>query len=466
MPFDMRRNYSADLLRIFAFVLVFLFHSRREVFQFGYLGVEIFIFLSGFLMGSLKYKSGLELLKRRYVNLMMPFVLVSIVMLLFMQVFTFPNVTKIASSQILLTPFGLGHIFVSDQVGYFGSEAVLVPTLHLWSLSQEVAFYLIASILINRKIFEKILIILVAALILFATDILLGDYYFNILSRFIFFTTGFLFAGRQVTQLKFYTFVILSMAALLSFGIITLKQVILLIILLALCQYTLINDKLYFLPQFLKNILEKVSKRIYVYYLIHYFFYTLCATVLLNSYFNNFEIIIILIATVIFGEIIFQGAKSTTLPCTSKSLIIGVILVCAVNLYDGQKWRIKNYEKLEAVENNGVAVLKKVTELGVASGPCVKTFIGDSHARHLYFLYHRAGVPVKFYKASLEKMDDLLLKIKKLCDPNIAFRWSTEDGVLLEDLNYSLRSMSKPYKLWEEFPSFHIDPRKCFISNN
>lgn len=45
-----RYFYRLDLLRALAIILVLLFHLKVPGFEFGYLGVDIFFVLSGFLM--------------------------------------------------------------------------------------------------------------------------------------------------------------------------------------------------------------------------------------------------------------------------------------------------------------------------------------------------------------------------------------------------------------------------------
>ena len=57
-----------DGIRFFAVLLVILFHFNKELFPYGYLGVDIFFVISGFVITKLIY-SELEVKKFNLINL-------------------------------------------------------------------------------------------------------------------------------------------------------------------------------------------------------------------------------------------------------------------------------------------------------------------------------------------------------------------------------------------------------------
>ena len=466
MSITLSRNNSADILRIFAFLLVFFFHSRREWASYGYLGVELFIFLSGFLLGSLNYEQPKIFLLRRLQTLLPPFLLFCFISFVFVQFFSFPHITKVSSIQALLSPLGLGHWYIANNVGYFGTEGVLIPTLHLWSLSQEVTFYLIASLLINKNYFKKIAIIIFFLMLYLLIDNLTVDKYFDALSRFVFFSYGYCLTNNENN--KSYTEVIFFLIVIATYfiGVFTESQLLLMLIFTVLSRCVLLPDPLKIIPIKFTTFLQCCSKRVYVYYLFHYLGFSACATILKNSYFSNIEIVIVFLFTIIIGEVVFRLSKLRIQKHITFSLIICILSVLFVNSYNGQLWRLRDHSKFEYVKNNGVAVLDKVKSLGKNSSNCDKTFIGDSHARHLYYLYKNAGFEVNYKKATLEDMNYLLSQVKNRCKPNLAFRWSTENDYLIEDLIQKLKLKHQFFYIWEEFPSFNFDPRKCLISQN
>lgn len=147
---------DVDGLRAIAVLLVVAHHVRAPLLPGGFIGVDIFFVISGFLIinqivtGIAKGRFSFgEFWARRALRILPPYLLVIIV-------------SAIVASFILATDeefqdFGnqvfysalmvVNHLFLMEQ-GYFDADAKLKPLLHLWSLAVEEQFYLVAPILL------------------------------------------------------------------------------------------------------------------------------------------------------------------------------------------------------------------------------------------------------------------------------------------------------------------------------
>jgi len=179
-----KTNYRADIdgLRAFAIIPVLLFHAGFSLFPGGYIGVDIFFVISGFLISSILIKeinkntfSFSNFYKRRIRRLAPPlFVMYICVIIAFSSIyptFLFDDLIYSITTSMLF----VSNIFFWKQGGYFANELELQPLLHTWSLSVEEQFYvffpfflLLMSKFINstaKKIALLILVILTSLLL-------------------------------------------------------------------------------------------------------------------------------------------------------------------------------------------------------------------------------------------------------------------------------------------------------------
>lgn len=142
-------NPSIDGLRGIAVLLVVIFHIWHEIFSFGYVGVDIFFVLSGFLITQIIYQKisrnafSLKEFYRNRIRRIFPSVLVTLLAVfgvgyLFMFNDELINLGKhIKSSALFYENFRL-----IGEVGYWDKDASLKPLLHFWSLAIEEQFYI------------------------------------------------------------------------------------------------------------------------------------------------------------------------------------------------------------------------------------------------------------------------------------------------------------------------------------
>ena len=152
-------NYisSFDGLRAIAVTFVMLFHLSPHIFSGGYLGVVIFLVLSGYLVTDNLIKEMndnihldiLKFWKKRIIKLYIPLLpllsIVSIIILLF-----FDEMLNGYIGNLFSSLFGINNIYqIVNGLSYFESHGNLNPFTHLWSLGLEIQFYFIWPIILS-----------------------------------------------------------------------------------------------------------------------------------------------------------------------------------------------------------------------------------------------------------------------------------------------------------------------------
>ncbi len=143
-------------LRALAVIAVILFHAGASFIPGGYLGVDVFFVISGFLITrniAEEKERGLFTLRGFYwkrVMRLFPACAATILVTLLLGSIILPpdEVIQLGRSAIAAV-FGVSNIFFWGQVGYFDSDAHFKPLLHTWSLGVEEQFYLVWSICVS-----------------------------------------------------------------------------------------------------------------------------------------------------------------------------------------------------------------------------------------------------------------------------------------------------------------------------
>lgn len=157
--------YSADIVRSLAIIFVVLFHFFEELMPFGWLGVDMFFLLSGFLITNLFFLRELKtFLFERLIRIILPLIF----FLVFISTILIFLIKPIFWTDMIFMPFiasilGLSNFFFFNFQDYF-NKINYQPNLHLWSLGLEIQFILLLSILFfikkNRLYFFGILLII------------------------------------------------------------------------------------------------------------------------------------------------------------------------------------------------------------------------------------------------------------------------------------------------------------------
>lgn len=148
----LRYRPDIDGLRAIAVVSVILFHYQLAAASNGFLGVDIFFVLSGYLitkqLQSLPLENGFKHFLigfyLRRLRRILPALLVVLSATLAVGFFLLPPEDfKELGKSGFFSVFGLANLYFVNNIGYFDRAAEFQPLLHMWSLGVEEQFYLI-----------------------------------------------------------------------------------------------------------------------------------------------------------------------------------------------------------------------------------------------------------------------------------------------------------------------------------
>lgn len=142
-----------DGLRAIAVIPVILFHAGFSLFDGGFVGVDIFFVISGYLITTIILKElenstfSLKNFYERRARRILP-ALIFVILITSILSFIFLTKTELASyfKSVNATLFFYSNFYFWKAAPYFNSEADLEPLLHTWSLSIEEQFYLLFPI--------------------------------------------------------------------------------------------------------------------------------------------------------------------------------------------------------------------------------------------------------------------------------------------------------------------------------
>jgi peptidoglycan/LPS O-acetylase OafA/YrhL len=144
-----------DGLRAIAVMPVVLFHFDLMGFRGGYLGVDIFFVISGYLITSIIEKeihagsfSILNFYERRIRRILPALIFVAGVTTVVSWTVFDPNALANFGSSLVATTIFSSNLYFWADAGYFSSPALEKPLLHTWSLSIEEQFYIFFPILL------------------------------------------------------------------------------------------------------------------------------------------------------------------------------------------------------------------------------------------------------------------------------------------------------------------------------
>ena len=148
----MSTGYRSDIdgLRALAILPVLLFHLQVSGFSGGFVGVDVFFVISGFLITGLIQQeisegrfSYIQFWERRARRLLPPIVVVTAVTWLLAYQFFLPDQLKALGQSIVAITAFASNIFFWMTSGYFAAPEDSIPLLHTWSLAVEEQYYVV-----------------------------------------------------------------------------------------------------------------------------------------------------------------------------------------------------------------------------------------------------------------------------------------------------------------------------------
>lgn len=180
-------------------MLVIAFHAFPEIVPGGYVGVDVFFVISGYLITCIiyiDYSNGnfnlLNFYAKRVIRIFPALIVVLIFCLMLGWYALFPNEYQNLGKNIAAGAALISNIILLKEVGYFDINAELKPLLHLWSLGVEEQFYILWPVfflMILAKGINKFTCIFFILLSSFAVNIYFASYdsaldFYSPLSRF------------------------------------------------------------------------------------------------------------------------------------------------------------------------------------------------------------------------------------------------------------------------------------------
>ncbi len=143
-----------DGLRAIAVLSVLIFHAFPSMLPGGFIGVDIFFVISGYLISSIIFNSlhggkfsFSDFYARRIRRIFPPLLLVILVFLVVGWHVLLPDeYAQLAKHSLAGLGFMANFVFWLES-GYFDNAAELKPLLHLWSLGIEEQFYIVCPAL-------------------------------------------------------------------------------------------------------------------------------------------------------------------------------------------------------------------------------------------------------------------------------------------------------------------------------
>ncbi|ATO19572.1 O-antigen acetylase [Acinetobacter sp. LoGeW2-3] len=153
---SIRYNPVIDGLRALAVLLVIFNHIGIHLFSGGFIGVDIFFVISGYLITSIIYKdmklgnfSIGSFYKKRVIRLAPAFFTVLTVVSIISWFSMLPHELAEYAKSAVYSTFLMANVYMRKEVGgYFSTSVEEVPLLHLWSLGVEEQFYLFWPLLL------------------------------------------------------------------------------------------------------------------------------------------------------------------------------------------------------------------------------------------------------------------------------------------------------------------------------
>src|SRR5580704_11212964 len=178
-----KTSYRPDIdgLRAVAVLLVLAYHIGIHRFRGGFVGVDVFFVISGFLIGSIILSeldasrfSIVSFYERRVRRIFPALAVLLLCTSLLATKFLLPSELVDYGKSLLAATFSFSNVLFLHQEGYFNLPAATKPLLHTWSLAVEEQFYVFLPLFLIavRKYFpsRQRLLIVVVALLSFAVS--------------------------------------------------------------------------------------------------------------------------------------------------------------------------------------------------------------------------------------------------------------------------------------------------------
>ncbi|WP_118813743.1 acyltransferase family protein [Haemophilus haemolyticus] len=450
-----------DGLRAIAVISVIIYHLNENWLPGGFLGVDIFFVISGFLItgiiiteiqqNSFSFK---QFYTRRIKRIYPAFItVIALVSFIASAIFIYNDFNQLRKTIELATIF-LSNFYLGLTQGYFDLSANENPVLHIWSLAVEEQYYLIFPLILilAYKKFREIKVLFIITLILFfillATSFIPANFYKEVLHqpniyylsnlRFPELLVGSLLAiyyncsnNIQLSKLAsnilaiLSTFLLFSCLFLMRNNTVFIPGITLIIpcIFTALIIHTTSQNNI--IKLCLSNkVMVFIGKISYSLYLYHWIFIALAYYITGEKQINNQSITIVTVLTIIFSVLSYylieQPIRKSKLNFKQSFLYIYFIpslLLLGFNLYKRQIMRVEqeHIEQESPISNENHYPAKVI-------------ILGDSHSSHLEaflkYVGNKEGWNADIFKDKFEC--SFIVNVQYQLDPNCQSVWQKD----------------------------------------
>ncbi|HHF4151921.1 TPA: acyltransferase family protein [Haemophilus influenzae] len=442
-----------DGLRAIAVISVIIYHLNENWLSGGFLGVDIFFVISGFLITGIIITeiqqnsfSLKQFYTRRIKRIYPAFITVmALVSFIASAIFIYNDFNKLRKTIELAITF-LSNFYLGLTQGYFDLSANENPVLHIWSLAVEEQYYLIFPLILIlaykkfREIKALFIITLILFFILLATSFIPANFYKEVLHQpNIYYLSNLRFPELLVgSLLAIYhnlsaSNVIAILSTLLLFSCLFLMNndiafipgitLILPCIFTALIIHTTSQNNIIKLCLSNKAIVF-IGKISYSLYLYHWIFIALAYYITGEKQINNQSIAVVTVLTIIFSVLSYylieQPIRKSKLNFKQSFLYIYFIpslLLLGFNLHKRQIMRVEqeHIEQESPISNENHYPAKVI-------------ILGDSHSSHLEaflnYVGNKEGWKADIFKDKFEC--SFIVNNKYQLDPNCQSVWQKD----------------------------------------
>lgn len=176
----MKYRPEIDGLRALAVVPVILFHAGFILFSGGFVGVDVFFVISGYLITTILIEdieknrfSIINFYERRARRILPALFFIMLLCIPFALLLMLPSHVEYFSRSLIAVSLFVSNILFWRESGYFDAAAEEKPLLHTWSLAVEEQYYLLFPIFLilawrfgKNRVFWMIVIIAIVSLII------------------------------------------------------------------------------------------------------------------------------------------------------------------------------------------------------------------------------------------------------------------------------------------------------------
>ena len=415
-----------------------MFHLNIDYFNGGYIGVDIFFVISGYVitqsfLNMFRKENNFILttkifLKKRIARIVPAIIILSFIsIIVFKQIFIEKHYISFIQS-IFFSNFFLSNFFFWNESGYFGLENSFKPLLHTWSLSVEIQVYLFLPLLLFFLHKGKYSFFSSSVMIIIILSVLLGEVFIN--RPFVYFFPFFrlhefllgvfiFYYLKSVSNKKLnYKFSYIGIIIILfsSFFLNETKNFPGLNSLFPIIGILLIiisdDKKNIFLCNSVTQYLGNISYSLYLY---HWPVIVAFKYITLKTFFNFYDVVSIFLITLILSHLSYKFVELNfkSLKISKKKIFLLTIIFLVTSFYS---YSFFKQDQLNEKGNNFVkeqvmlrdAFLEKIKKNNFVKN---KIFIiGDSHAQDLYISLSHDNLYLKKYPTTYLPLDDSCFK--------------------------------------------------------